>query len=375
MRNFTLLLSIAFLFLGQSSLLFAQNSVLAEHYKKALTPKISESPVHTTRGFGGTKKQHDQYSGEEKQPSLTMHLEFGFNSDKLTSQTVKYLDELGKALQDPGLRSYIFRIEGHTDNVGSDAYNVQLSRKRAIAVTDYIVNNFALEKQQFDVEGYGMNSPIASNNTEEGRAQNRRVVVVNTLKRYAFTLSNRPDIIVKVKKVIGTEEGELHKGETLTQQDSYAIEFTPKSSAYVYIYQIDTRGKIETLFPNPEFSQSYNLVDPGKFYRIPGVGKWLFLDNNKGEEHIVVIAQKEELKDPVAICRREISNKDILTASVDPIPARSAKTAQTRGLAGMREDIAEEENIQQMTTITKQAPASAADMSGIFVWKTTFVHQ
>lgn len=64
-------------------------------------------------------------------------------------------------------------ISGHTDNVGSAAYNKKLSEDRAKAVVDYLVNN-GISKDRLTYAGYGFDQPIASNSTEEGKQQNRR---------------------------------------------------------------------------------------------------------------------------------------------------------------------------------------------------------
>ena len=68
-------------------------------------------------------------------------------------------------------------IEGHTDSVGSDAYNVDLSQRRADAVRDFLLRN-GVNAAQMSTRGYGKASPIASNDTAEGRQQNRRVELI-----------------------------------------------------------------------------------------------------------------------------------------------------------------------------------------------------
>ena len=65
-------------------------------------------------------------------------------------------------------------VEGHTDSVGSDAYNQRLSLQRAVAVRDYL-QQLGVKADRLTVRGQGKRAPLASNNTEEGRAQNRRV--------------------------------------------------------------------------------------------------------------------------------------------------------------------------------------------------------
>ncbi|MBT8443090.1 MAG: OmpA family protein, partial [Gammaproteobacteria bacterium] len=69
-------------------------------------------------------------------------------------------------------------IEGHTDSVGSDAVNMKLSQDRADAVREYLIANLGLPESRVTANGYGKNRPIASNETAEGRAQNRRIDVV-----------------------------------------------------------------------------------------------------------------------------------------------------------------------------------------------------
>jgi outer membrane protein OmpA-like peptidoglycan-associated protein len=67
-------------------------------------------------------------------------------------------------------------VSGHTDSQGDDAYNLELSRKRAISVATILANQ-GIVQQRFSITGRGEQNPIASNSTEQGRAQNRRVEI------------------------------------------------------------------------------------------------------------------------------------------------------------------------------------------------------
>ena len=69
-------------------------------------------------------------------------------------------------------------VEGHTDNIGNDAYNLNLSAERARAVQQYLLANMNLAEERTQALGYGEERPIANNETEEGRVQNRRIDVV-----------------------------------------------------------------------------------------------------------------------------------------------------------------------------------------------------
>ncbi|TBV16156.1 OmpA family protein [Stutzerimonas kirkiae] len=66
-------------------------------------------------------------------------------------------------------------LEGHTDSVGTDAYNQRLSERRAKAVRDVLVDQFSIDGSRVDSVGYGESRPVADNATEQGRAINRRV--------------------------------------------------------------------------------------------------------------------------------------------------------------------------------------------------------
>jgi len=68
-------------------------------------------------------------------------------------------------------------IIGHTDSVGPEAYNQKLSERRAQAVADYFATEGEVPQQTLQVSGRGESEPIASNDTDAGRAQNRRVVI------------------------------------------------------------------------------------------------------------------------------------------------------------------------------------------------------
>ncbi len=99
---------------------------------------------------------------------------FGFDSFALRSQSYGVLDTVASTLRE--YDQTIIEVAGHTDSVGAAAYNQRLSEQRAQAVADYLTNR-GVNTQRLLVTGAGANHPIASNATDAGRAQNRRVEI------------------------------------------------------------------------------------------------------------------------------------------------------------------------------------------------------
>jgi OOP family OmpA-OmpF porin len=82
-------------------------------------------------------------------------VQFATGSAELTPQAIQTLANLGQALNSPSLANYRFRIEGHTDTVGSPAYNQQLSQRRAETVVDYLASNCHIDRSRVQAIGMG----------------------------------------------------------------------------------------------------------------------------------------------------------------------------------------------------------------------------
>ncbi|HTE29917.1 MAG TPA: PorP/SprF family type IX secretion system membrane protein, partial [Chryseolinea sp.] len=101
----------------------------------------------------------------------TLYFNFEFNSSALDRDATVYLDGLVKALLDnPELK---IRLVGHTDNIGSEKFNMKLSLHRAESLKDHLVQH-GVPPSRVSVEGKGMNEPLTGNETEDERAKNRR---------------------------------------------------------------------------------------------------------------------------------------------------------------------------------------------------------
>jgi OOP family OmpA-OmpF porin len=100
---------------------------------------------------------------------------FAFNSDKLSSKAKEALDELAGSVG--SAQHFIVTVEGGADSVGSEAYNYDLSQRRAQAVIQYLASKANVPAHQIYLIGLGKDRPVADNKTSAGRAQNRRVEV------------------------------------------------------------------------------------------------------------------------------------------------------------------------------------------------------
>jgi outer membrane protein OmpA-like peptidoglycan-associated protein len=102
---------------------------------------------------------------------------FDFDKSELRTGAMRNLYPLVSFLKDDPSRTAI--IEGHTDNVGPPAYNLDLSRRRAEAVRQFLIDS-GIAPNRVSARGLGDSYPVASNNTPEGRQMNRRVAIVFT---------------------------------------------------------------------------------------------------------------------------------------------------------------------------------------------------
>ena len=111
-------------------------------------------------------------------PQVRLPIYFEFDSATPTPEARALLEQVGTALQSSDLESFHFLVEGHTDDVGSEDYNERLSVARAKAVASYLEGQ-GIPEERLRPAGKGESSPVASNESEEGRQRNRRVDFVN----------------------------------------------------------------------------------------------------------------------------------------------------------------------------------------------------
>lgn len=110
--------------------------------------------------------------GEGIVVEFSSNILFGFDKSALSAQAKENLDKLVIVLNE--YKETDIEIQGHTDNTGSLDYNQQLSEERANEVTDYLVNQ-GISSSRLNIKGFGETMPKYDNDSEAGRAENRRV--------------------------------------------------------------------------------------------------------------------------------------------------------------------------------------------------------
>ncbi len=142
------------------------------HYKN-FTPKEKETAKEELQ-----KELPDGVDADVDKRGLVVRMSdllFDFDSYELRSDTREKLDQIAEAIK----KKYPDReiiVEGHTDSKGEAAYNLSLSEKRAMKVSEYLKSKSGHDK--FSYKGYGKNNPMADNTTAEGRKKNRRVEII-----------------------------------------------------------------------------------------------------------------------------------------------------------------------------------------------------
>ena len=134
------------------------NTGSPDNISKSSSSSSSEKPVDLEKeNVGGTVTVHNIY--------------FEFDKAYLRPESKKILDDIADQLRkNPGIK---LEIRGHTDNIGTPAYNQTLSEKRADAVMEYLIKN-GISPERLRSIGFGASQPVEDNSTEEGRSKNRR---------------------------------------------------------------------------------------------------------------------------------------------------------------------------------------------------------
>jgi OOP family OmpA-OmpF porin len=107
---------------------------------------------------------------------ITLNIEFDIDKDLVRPAYHDEVAKVGEFMKQYPTTTAV--IEGHTDNVGATEHNMDLSKRRAESVVNYLVEKFGIDRSRLSAKGYGPNRPIADNATDVGRQQNRRIEAI-----------------------------------------------------------------------------------------------------------------------------------------------------------------------------------------------------
>ena len=110
-------------------------------------------------------------------PKIDLNIQFDYNSAAISPTSMSSVQELGKALSNPSLKGSTIVVAGHTDAIGGEAYNQDLSERRADTIKRYLTDKFGLNGSDLVTVGYGKTKPVDPNAPMD--PINRRVQVVN----------------------------------------------------------------------------------------------------------------------------------------------------------------------------------------------------
>jgi OOP family OmpA-OmpF porin len=120
----------------------------------------------------------------EEQVSIKLDIAFEVNKAEIRPRYRPELQKVADFLKTYPTTTVV--IEGHTDSTGEAAYNLDLSQRRADSVRDYLIDNYGISPDRLTAKGYGEERPVASNDTAEGRTQNRRVIAVISAEKQTY---------------------------------------------------------------------------------------------------------------------------------------------------------------------------------------------
>jgi len=149
----------------------AETTATAPETTGTAPPPAARPPAHA---MAGQPMVAAPGSGE-----VSITVEFRTGSAQLSPSAMRVLNSLGGALSSPRLAGYRFRIEGHTDTVGSADLNKALSEERANAVVDYLVTKFNIDRGRLTPAGMGEDGLLIQTPPDTAEPRNRRVQVVN----------------------------------------------------------------------------------------------------------------------------------------------------------------------------------------------------
>ena len=235
-------------------------------------------------------------TSKDAQQAVDLDVKFAFNSAQLTPEAETLLDVLSLAMKAPELASLSFRVEGHTDAIGSAVYNQRLSEARATSAYGYLVQH-GVEAARLEAKGLGMSQPLDAANP--AAAKNRRVRIVSfvsnqqtmtTTTTTTTTTSPQPPVTtipVKFNYKLHLFAGGAGPGQvadpvstTFKTGDKFYLEFGSSVTGLFDLWNLSPGGTVTKLGRWPS--------DAMKPLRLPSDGTQIKFSGETGQELLVV---------------------------------------------------------------------------------------
>jgi len=140
-----------------------------------------------SRSLSATEREEIATIAQDK-PNIDLEINFDYNSANISAKSLPSVQALGKALTNPDLKGSTFLVAGHTDAAGSDAYNQDLSERRADSIKRYLTTKYSIADADLVTVGYGKTKLKDPANPLAG--VNRRVQVVNMANKTTAAKDN-----------------------------------------------------------------------------------------------------------------------------------------------------------------------------------------
>jgi len=153
----------------------------AEQAKEAETKRFVDTLRNrTTRSLSSNERDQIATIAQDK-PKIDLEIKFEFNSAQISRGAMSDMEALGKALSDPSLKGSSIVLAGHTDGVGGEDFNQELSERRADTVKQFLISKYGLAAENLVTAGYGKTRLKDKSNPRD--AANRRVEIVNMVQK------------------------------------------------------------------------------------------------------------------------------------------------------------------------------------------------
>lgn len=217
---------------------------------------------------------------------VTLYINFDFGKATIRPDSRPIIEQIVQMMKtNPEL---MLGVEGHTDNVGDSAANILLSENRAKAVKEAIVAE-KIDESRLSTVGYGENKPVAANDTEEGRAKNRRVELVKTGKATSGATAvkkSETQFGVEIYPGAKLDAAQTKFAREVMGQEIYCYRSGDNLKNVVAFYQ---RQSTLSVLGEDETSALFGLDANGNSVRIAVANPWL--DPQTGESHTDTMIQ------------------------------------------------------------------------------------